>query len=142
MTPSPMHTIHLSSYVALPLDDVLDAFAGWSNIDALLTDATRRAIGEDGPDVPVRATEPVRVSDGHARVNVSWTVPTPRGRLVEGSAVVTLLRVQSGRDPLTEVLMTVDVAEVAVAQVASVLRRVLEEVTDRLAAGSRSSADA
>lgn len=142
MTPSPRHTIHLSSYVPLPMDEVFDAFAGWPNIDGLLTDAARRAVGEDGPYIPVHATEPVLVSDGHARVRVSWTVTTPRGRLAEGHAVVALLRVQSGRDPMTEVLMTVDVAESAAAEVAPVLHRVLDEVTDRLAVEKRTVAGA
>jgi hypothetical protein len=133
MTRSPLHTIHLSAYVDLALDDVLDAFASWSDIDDLLTAAVARAVGDRGPVVAVRSGEPTRVSDGHAFVNVSWRVPTPRGETAEARAEVAMLRVQSGRLPLTELLLAVDVAVPAVPRVAPVLRRVLDEVTERLA---------
>lgn len=139
MTPSLLHTIRLSAYVDLGLDDTLDVLATWPGLEAVVSDAVRAAVDDTGPTVEVETSEILRVSDAQARLTVSWSVVTPRGETAGSHAEVALLRVQSGREPMTELLLRVDVASAAVPEVAPVLRRVLDDVADRLVVAERSS---
>ena len=139
MTQDLRHTIRMSAYVDLAVDDVLEVLDTWAGLDAVLAEAVRTAVADAGPGGAVEASAVTRVTEVQARLTVSWSVLTPRGERAEGHADVALLRVQSGREPMTELLLTVDVASAAAGEVAPVLRRVLDDVADRLVAARRSS---
>ena len=142
MTESPMQavpvererrTIHLSSYVALGIDDVLDALSSPAHVERLLRTPIRAVLGGDADSLELNVGEVVRVSAGNASVSVSWSSRGANERLVAGRAEVAILVVQSGRDPLTELLLRIDVAAAHHRAVASALHDILDGVTDQLA---------
>ena len=124
--------IRLSGYLELRMEEVLDACAPSAGIDEILSGAFAAALPADGPTVTVEALAPTWVSGDNAHVPLSWRVHEDGELVALGTAALSVLRVQSGHDPLTELLLTVDVAEPAVAAVAPVLREVLDDVSAML----------
>jgi hypothetical protein len=114
------------------MEAVIDACAPTAGLDRLLGDAFAAALPAGGPVVTVEALPPTWVSGDNASIPLSWRVHEGRELVALGTAALSVLRVQSGHDPLTELLLTVDVAEPAVAAVAPVLRQVLDDVSATL----------
>jgi hypothetical protein len=71
------------------------------------------------------------VSATSSRVPVTWHV-TNSGPERSGPATITLLLVQSGRTPLTELLVSIPVAGDVPDGVADVARRFLDQLVTRL----------
>ena len=124
----------LCAYVDLSLGDLLERFADPS-IDGLLASAIHSALG-GRPDqhVSAHASAPYRVSARNARIPVAWYATDGRGREREGAVTVSLLGVQSGDDPVTELLVTVPVRDASAGEVTAAVHRVLDELADLLAA--------
>jgi len=124
--------IHLSAYVQRPLHSVLEAFAA-ERIDDLLDLAVQAALAERGGDlVSAHASTPVWVSSSHARVPVTWSSARRDGEVIEGTAELSLLMVQSGQDAITELLVALPVGESSASAASLVMHRVLDELTARL----------
>lgn len=124
--------IRLSGYLDLRMEDVIDACAPTAGIDQLLAAAFAAALPPGGPVVTVDALPPTWVSGDNASIPLSWRVHEDGVLVALGTASLSVLRVQSGHDPLTELLLTVDVAEPAAAAVAPVLRQVVDDVSSVL----------
>jgi hypothetical protein len=133
-TPASERTLHLSSYVDRAFDDVVERFRR-PGIDELLDSSIAVAVGGSQPGAVLRASSPQTVSHATARVPVDWRFSGAGGGIAEGAGVISLLVVQSGRDPVTEVLVTVAVPDEAAHRVAPVLRRFLDELAARLTSG-------
>jgi hypothetical protein len=129
-TPVGEHTLHLSGYVDLALADVLRLFSR-PGIDEVFRSSADAVLGGAGPSLSLHVSQPEQFSVGTARATATWRRV---GASVEdgGSAQVSLLMVQSGHDPMTEILVKVTVSEDAVAEAAAVTRRLLDEITNRL----------
>jgi RimJ/RimL family protein N-acetyltransferase len=129
--PSAEHSMRLTAYLELGLDDVLALFAR-PEIDEVLGSAIRAASGSTDARLTIDAAGPVRVSASNARVAATWRVLSHAGRVSEGSATVSLLMVQSGTQPVTELLVSLTVDDDQAVSAAAVAHRFLEEVSDRL----------
>lgn len=125
-------TLHLCEYVELSLDDVLAAF-GRPDIEEVLKASLQHALGSMGERMTLHAAAVDQMSDSSARVVVDWSTTTRDATPVAGTAVLSLLTVQSGSAPITEVLVALPVAEDVATWVAAAMRRFLDHVTDRLA---------
>ena len=126
------HTMRLGAYVGLPLDDVIERF-GRPDMDEVLTHTWAAALDGRSDRMDLRTSAPERLAANDARVKVRWELADQAGRTSEGSASIQLLVVQSGREPLTEVLATLTVGEDVARPVAGAVRRFLDLLTDRLA---------
>lgn len=124
--------IRLSGYLELRMEDVIDACAPGAGIEELLQRAFAGALPLDGPVVTVEVLRPTWVSGDNASIPLSWRVHRVGELVAVGTAALSVLRVQSGHDPLTELLLSVDISEPAVAEVAPVLRQVLDDVSSVL----------
>jgi hypothetical protein len=124
--------IRLSGYLDLRMEDVIDACSPAAGIEDLLGLAFGRAMSLDGPAVTVEVLPPTWVSGDNASIPLSWRVHRGDDLVALGSAALSVLRVQSGQDPLTELLLSVDISEPAVSLVAPVLREVLDDVSTEL----------
>jgi hypothetical protein len=119
--------------VALGFDEVVDRVSRhrWQ-FERILEQAARRLVDKDGGaavSVSVGAATPV--SGSSAWLPVAWTVGAgsdPGAR--SGRATLAILVVQSGRDPLTELLLAIDVEEQHHQAMATTLHAILEGVTD------------
>lgn len=127
------HSMRLSAYLDLALDDVIDLFAR-PEIDELLGSAIRAASGSTNARVTMDASGPVRVSASNAWVAVTWRVISEAGHVSEGRARISFLMVQSGHEPMTELLVALTVGDEVAGPVAAVAHRFLDELTSRLSA--------
>lgn len=124
--------IRLSGYLELRMEDVIDACAPGAGVEDVIQRAFLGAMSLDGPIVSVEVLRPTWVSGDNASIPLSWRVHRGDELVAVGTAALSVLRVQSGHDPLTELLLSVDVSEPAVAAVAPVLRQVLDDVSNVL----------
>lgn len=124
--------IRLSGYLEMRMEDVIDACAPGAGIEDQLQRAFGLALPLDGPVVTVEVLRPTWVSGDNASIPLSWRVHRGGELVAVGTAALSVLRVQSGHDPLTELLLSVDISEPAVVEVAPVLRQVLDEVSSVL----------
>jgi hypothetical protein len=129
-------TLHLSDYVALSLADILEVFDR-GEMEGIIASSVVAALGEGAPELVVATADPEVVSGIAARVNVLWSLEGDGQDGDAGSAVVTLLVVQSGDEPLTELLLTLPQTGGPVELPPGTLRRLLDEVTRRLLATAR-----
>lgn len=125
--------MRLAGYVDMTFDDVMGAFAK-SRIDGVLCSAMRVGLGMTDEPVIVHASEPELVADGSARVAVSWWFSDHSGSVHDGTASVQLLKIRSGREPITELLLTLTVDENRATETATAAHRLLDELTDHIAA--------
>lgn len=126
-------TLHLSAYVELPLADVWDRFAD-PMIDDLLLESMQAALG-GGEGISAHVSRPVLESDFNGHVAVSWRGPGERA--TEGVATISLLVVQSGHDPITELHVALGVPVRQADSIARNTHRFLDELTRRLEAVAR-----
>jgi hypothetical protein len=122
-------TIHLSAYVGLGIDDVVDLLSSRSWIEARLATAVVAVLGADAADLALDLSTVTRISAASASCSVSWTVRNGNEQLVAGHAGVAILLVQSGADPLTELLLTIEVEERNHSSVARALHAILDRIT-------------
>lgn len=129
----PGRTSSLSAYVALPLPAVLARFSD-PCIDGLLMAAMRRSLGQAGLGevLSAHAWPSVWVSTGHVRVQVTWRIRGADSHVREGNATISLLTVQSGHDPITELLVTLPVTDDDDGLAAGETKKILDELTRRL----------
>jgi hypothetical protein len=119
-------------YVDLPLDVITDLLAR-PDVDDLLADALGAALGPAGGVVTVHATAPESVGRDMARVHASWQACGTTGKSSAGTGTIVALVVQSGREAVTELLVTVPVAdERSVRMSAAATHRFLDELAGRL----------
>ena len=123
-------SVHLSAYVDAALHDLLETFAS-PEAGALLEAAVAAALGVDAGDVSVSIGDPTAVSATTARVALTWRVGAA-GPERSGPATITLLLVQSGRSPLTELLVSIPVGGDVPAGIAGAARRFLDELITRI----------
>ncbi len=133
LVPSAEHSMRLSAYLDLALDDVVALFAR-PEIDEILGSAIRAASGTTDARVTMDAAAPVRVSASNAWMPVTWRVTSQEGRVSEGKATIFLLMVQSGHEPVTELLAALTVGDEVAGPIAATAHRFLDELTDRLSA--------
>ena len=128
---APERSLHLSGYVDRAFDAVVEVFRG-SEIDELMTAALAAATGPAGGEIVLHGQQPEAVSVSTERVVVGWRLEGADGTTSEGMATISLLVVQSGHDPVTEVLLTLSVPDEGATWIAPALRRFLDELTGRL----------
>ena len=125
-------TLHLCDYVNLSLDDVIGLFAR-PDMEELLASSLRKAMGSAGERMSLRASGAEQLSDATARLFVDWRTTDRDGTPYAGSATISLLVVQTGADPITELLVALPVDQEVAPWVAAATRRFLDEVITRLA---------
>jgi hypothetical protein len=123
--------LRVCEYVDRSLPELMTALAS-DDIEKTLAQALAKAVAVDGDHVTVKTTPPVVISAINAELTVAWRVDFGTFER-EGSAKVDLLVVQSGQEPLTEVLVTTSVTDREAEAVASATHRFLDELTLRLA---------
>jgi hypothetical protein len=117
------HLVSVCDYVDLPLGAVIE-FLGSADVDALLTDALADALGSDPQHVEVRVEVPEVLGNAMARARVTVSAPG-----APSAGTVTAMVVSSGRESLTELLVSVRVGEGQQRRAALAARRFLERVT-------------
>lgn len=127
-------TMRLDAYVDLALVDVIERFARPDIDDVLAT--TMSAALEGRERVVVRTSPPERLTANAARIAVDWQPVDPAGRTRAGTASIQLLVVQSGKNPITELLVTLIVTDDDARPIAHATRRFLDRLTERLAASA------
>jgi hypothetical protein len=95
----------------------------------LLTTALNAALEPDGPRVSVRISPLETIGRTVARAGLSCQAIDPQVAETQGVGTITVLAVRSGREALTELLVSVRVEEEHARQAATVARRFLEQVT-------------
>ena len=130
--PSEELTAWLTAYVDRPFRAVVDELRRPDAV-MLLAEVGAEALGR-GARVEVAAGLPIVESFGHAMVPLSWTVTWPSGRSEDGVGALSVLVVQSGREPVTELLIAVPLTERTRPRVLSVTRRLLDLLADRFEA--------
>lgn len=133
MTRRRPRTMRVCDYVDLPFEEVTRQLARPGAI-GLLAASLRAALGADAGSVTVRASSPEMVGHAVAQIKVRWQAVDHGGGEAHGSGTLTVLVVQSGRDAVTELLVTVPVADEVAGTAASVTHRFLGEVSARLVA--------
>jgi hypothetical protein len=129
-----VRTVRLSAYVDLPLDVVLERFAG-PGVDDLLTSAMHAGLALVGEDpIRVHASVPVRQSDANVRVPIVWH---DSSRSHDRTATISLLVVQSGREAITELLIELQVLEDRARAATEAAHHVLDELATRIEAAGR-----
>lgn len=126
-------TMRLADYVERGLADVVAAFER-PDVDGALAAAMRAALGLTEEPIAVRTTEPVYIAAGSALVSVSWSYVDPTGLEHQGCASLQMLVIQSGSEPMTELLVTMAVDQERATEVATVAHRLLDDLTRYLAA--------
>lgn len=126
-------TIRLSSYVDRPLASLVHALAGPKVDELLAASAARAGRATDIPRVRAHAEAAEWISSTHARIPVRWSVADPVQPL-DGSAVISLLVVQSGEQAVTELLVTTPVGPELAPAAGSLLRHVMDELAVALEA--------
>jgi hypothetical protein len=117
----------VSGYVDAPFGDVMAELAGPRARRVLRAAiAAGLGFGEDQVDVDVRA--PAVHAGGSAQVELTWSGDDGAGRVRGGSATVTVLLVQSGEDPVTELLVRTQVDTDTAPQAAAAIHRCLDEL--------------
>ena len=129
-------TMSIPGYVEIAFEDVLGAFADEATIAALLDAAVVDAF-PPGSIVRLRASAPLHLTRWSARVKVVWNFVDPRGHAFDGDATIHLLVLQSGNEPLTELLLAMTIDDTYAHAVATAVHRFLDELVARL---TRSSA--
>jgi hypothetical protein len=125
-------TMSVPGYVEVAFDDVLDAFSDEATIAELLDAAVVDAFPA-GSIVQLQASPPALLTRWSARVKLAWRFVDPRGHPFEGEAAVQLLVLQSGNEPLTELLVTMRIDDVYATAVATAVHRFLDVLVARLA---------
>lgn len=137
LTASTGRVLHVSAYVDLSLDVVLERFAP-PEVDELLVAAVRAGLGHsDETTVGAWAGAPTWVSAGHVRVPVRWRIDRPARFEVAGAATISLLVVQTGEAAITELLVTVPAPDGDEGRAAVVLHEILHELTSLMEASAR-----
>jgi len=132
-----VRVLHVSAYVDLSLDVVLERFAP-PEVDELLAAAVRAGLGEsDETTVGAWAGAPTWVSACHVRVPVRWCIDRATRFEAAGAATISLLVVRSGEHAVTELLVTVPAPDGDEGRAAAVLHEVLHELTSRMEASAR-----
>ena len=137
--PVAMRIMRVCDYVDLPLE-LVAAMLEAPDVDDMLAVALQSAVGADARDVTVRTNAPERLGDGVARIAATWQTIDSTGRESTGVGTLLALVVQSGREAVTELLVTVSVPMDVSPRAAGVARRFLAEVTASLAAAAPGSA--
>jgi len=137
-TRSEAHIASVSAYVNCPIVDVVAQFSD-AGIDGLLMSTMRDGLATAGLGevLSVHAWPTVWVATGTVRVNVTWRVRDVDGRATDGGATISLLMVQSGREPITELLAKVTVGDGDLRVTTDAMHGVLEELTRRIEARTR-----
>lgn len=126
-----VRTASVSAYVDLPLADVFARFSD-PGIDGLLMATMRRSLSGVGEVLSVHTWPTLWVATGTVRVQVTWRIRGADAVVREGTATISLLMVQGGKDAITELLVTVPLGEDGAAMVAEATHRILDELTRRL----------
>lgn len=124
-------SVSVTGYVDMALDDVIRSF---SDVDASerLLETAMAAAGSALPGLRLQASAPEQIAATSARIRVVWHLTGPGGAGQDGTASIDLLVLQSGHEPLTELLVTLVVDEARARGVAEALHRFLDELTTRL----------
>ncbi|MFZ6004008.1 MAG: hypothetical protein ACOYXM_08755 [Actinomycetota bacterium] len=125
-------TAALSAYIDLSMDDVVSFFTD-PGADAVLAATIQDVLAAADELVSVHAEPTLWASSGNLRVAVCWRVRGPSGDVRDGTATISLLVVQSGDDPITELLVSLPVQHERELTTATV-RRILDGLTSRLEA--------
>jgi hypothetical protein len=122
------HLVSVCDYVALPLDEVATLLSRAGSRDLLAT-ALNAALEPDGPRVSVRISPIETIDRAAAHAHVMYQAIDPAVAEMHGDGTITMLVVRTGREALTELLVSVEVEEESARQAATVARRFLERLT-------------
>jgi hypothetical protein len=129
-------TVTVPAYVEIAFAEVIRAFAHEEQIAELLDAATVYAF-PPGSTVRLRSSPPEVLTRSSARVRLAWEFIDPRGRPFEGGATIQLLVLQSGNEPLTELLVTTTIDDRYAHGVAIAVHRFMDGLVSRLAGAIR-----
>ncbi len=127
---SNVRTMKVCDYVERPFLDVTEMLSS-SDAEELLTAALRAGLGPGVSSVEVRAVPQPATRDA-ARFDVDWCATDQAGGASRGTGSILVLVVDSGRDAVTELLVTVLIAEELAVQAAAATHRFLHELTRQL----------
>jgi hypothetical protein len=126
-----LHTVAVSGYADVGLDDACEWFRS-SLADEVLDRAMAAAVGADVSHLRVQVREPERLSKVAARVPVEWETTSQTGREHHGVANLLLLMVQSGIEPKTEVLATLQVEDEVARPAGAALHQMVDSVCGQI----------
>lgn len=126
-----LHTVAVSGYADVGLDDACQWFRS-SVADEVLDHAMAAALGGEVSHLQVQVREPERLSKVAARVPIEWRTTSQTGREHHGLANLLLLVVQSGIEPKTEVLATLQVDEDVARPAGVALHRMVDSVCGQI----------
>jgi hypothetical protein len=131
-------TVSVPGYVEIAFDDVIRAFAHEVMIAELLDAATVDAF-PPGSIVRLQSSSPEVLTRSSARVRLAWEFIDPRSRPFTGDATIQLLVLQSGNEPLTELLVTTTIDDQYAHGVATAVHRFMDGLVTRLAGATSRS---
>jgi hypothetical protein len=126
-----LHTVAVSGYTDVDLEDACQWFRS-SVADEALDHAMAAALGGEVSHLQVQVKEPERLSKVAARVPVEWQTTSRTGREHHGVANLLLLMVQSGIDPKTEVLATLQVDDDVARPAGAALHQIVDSVCGQI----------
>ena len=130
LTEAERRPMRVCAYVELPFEAVVDRLERASGQE-LLAAAIRRAAGMDAAGLELRSSGLEVLARGTARVGLSWRVTAGTGEVRSGT--LSLLAVQGGNEPLTELLVDLSVRPSSAAHAAGIVRRLLTDLERHLA---------
>lgn len=136
ITAAERRPMRVCAYVELPFEAVVERL-GQPQADDLLAAALHAAAGHGPADLEVEVHELEVVARRMARVRVSWRPRRPGREARSGTLLI--LAVQSGADPLTELLIDLVVEGSKAPGTAAAVRRFLNELERRLVGSWRPS---
>lgn len=133
MDESAHRLVRVVDCVDLSLGDVMAVFDR-PQIDEMLEATMVDATGADPAPLRlhVHADRPERLTAYAARVRVTWRAIRASEPRHEGGASLVLRVLQSGSEPMTELVITHEVQSDTARETANTMRRALEALTDRL----------
>jgi len=129
--PPVLHPIVVSGYADVGIDESLEWFTS-PGIDQLLEAALVASVGTGVSSITAQASAPERLTAGSARVGLQWQATSDTGTEHRGAAMIRLLVVQSGVEPKTELLASLEVGDDVARAASRVAHRFLDELGVRL----------
>lgn len=124
-------TMSLATSAAMPFDEVMGVF-DQPAVDALLEAAVATAFRGSEVAIDVHASDLERFAHRSARLSLEWHL-TDKSRVDRrGVASLQLFVLQSGSEPITELVLTLAVEDEHAHAVAGLLHDFLDELSDRL----------
>ena len=126
-----LRTMRVCDYVDVPFDSVCALLRAPGLTEDLQASLALAVALDDEPEVTAGALE--ALTDGVARIHVSWRFMDPTAGERTGEGTILVLALQTGRTAVTEVLAAIDVDDAFAPEASAATRRFLDDFARRLA---------